>query len=186
VDGSDPRLGGQRPSRLPTDRALAMTIDGADAMLFANVFPKTASGKVELASSYLQTKYGAALPSFRPVESAHPLTLISPASDRRITSTFGGGVASDETPPLEMHPADARARGLADGARVRVWNDLGEVRLTLRITEEVPPGVVCSLKGAWLRTSDNGQTISALCPAHHADISEGACFNDARVEVARA
>ena len=48
----------------------------------------------------------------------------------------------------------------------------------------VPPGVVCSLKGAWLATSANGQTISALCPAHHADLAEGACFNDARVEVA--
>ena len=53
-----------------------------------------------------------------------------------------------------------------------------------RVTDEVPRGVVCSLKGAWLRTSDNGQTVSALCPGHHADISEGACYNDTRVEVA--
>ena len=30
-----------------------------------------------------------------------------------------------------MHPDDARARGLADGATVRVWNDLGEVHLPL-------------------------------------------------------
>jgi hypothetical protein len=59
-----------------------------------------------------------------------------------------------------------------------------EVRLTLRVTGAVPPGVVCTLKGAWMRTSDNGQTVSALCPATHADISEGACFNDARVEAA--
>jgi hypothetical protein len=44
--------------------------------------------------------------------------------------------------------------------------------------------VVCSLKGAWFRTSDNGQTVSALAPAHHADLAEGACYNDARVEVA--
>ena len=67
---------------------------------------------------------------------------------------------------------------------MRVWNDLGEVRLPLRVTNAVPAGVVCTLKGAWLATSDNGQTISALCPAHHADLSNGACFNDARVEVA--
>jgi hypothetical protein len=49
----------------------------------------------------------------------------------------------------------------------------------------VRPGVVCSLKGAWSRTSDNGQTISALAPSHYADLCEGACYNDARVEVAR-
>ena len=69
---------------------------------------------------------------------------------------------------------------------MRVWNDLGEVRLPLKITDAVPRGVVCSLKGAWMRTTDNGQTVSALAPATHADICEGACYNDARVEVAAA
>src|SRR6266704_4434017 len=184
LDPDDRRLAGVRPSTLPTDRALAMTIDGEDAVMFGNVFPETPSGKVELASTYLERKYGARLPSWRPVESRYPLALISPASDRRITSTFGGLHVGDGPPPLEMHPDDARARGLHDGMRVRVWNDLGEIRLPLRITEVIPRGVVCTLKGAWMATSDNGQTISALCPADHADISEGACYNDARVEVA--
>jgi len=69
---------------------------------------------------------------------------------------------------------------------VRVWNELGEVRLVLEITEAVPRGVVSSLKGFWMRTTDNGQTVSALAPATHADICEGACYNDARVEVAAA
>jgi hypothetical protein len=64
-----------------------------------------------------------------------------------------------------------------------VWNDLGEVFLPLRITTVVRHGVVCSEKGAWLRTSLNGQTVSALAPAHKADLAEGACFNDARVDV---
>jgi hypothetical protein len=58
------------------------------------------------------------------------------------------------------------------------------VHLPVRITDEVPPGVVVSLKGAWLATSDNGQTVSALCPSHHADICGGACYNDTRVDVA--
>ena len=184
LDPADPRLGGLRPSRIPTDRALPMSVGGEEAVLFANVFPATPSGKVELASAYLGERYGARLPSFRPVASPLPLTLLSPASDRRITSTFGGVEGSDGAPTLEMHPADARARGLRDGQRVRVWNELGEVRMPLSVTDSVAPGVVCSLKGAWLRTSDNGQTISALCPAHHADLAEGACYNDARVEVA--
>jgi anaerobic selenocysteine-containing dehydrogenase len=85
-----------------------------------------------------------------------------------------------------MHPEDARSRGLADGVLVRVWNELGEVFLPLRITDSVRPGVVSSDKGAWMRTSPNGQTVSALAPLSRADIAEGACFNDARVEVAAA
>ena len=186
LDGADPRMGGKRPSAIPLDRATPMTVDGGgeDAILFKNVLPKTKSGKVELASPYLEGKYGARLPSWRPVTSSYPLTLISPASDQRITSTFGGLHVSDGPPPLEMHPDDARARGLAEGTTVRVWNDLGEVHLPLRVTDEIRPGVVCSLKGAWFRTSDNGQTVSALAPTHHADISGGACYNDTRVEVA--
>ena len=186
LDPADARLGGKRPSAIPLDRATPMTVDGGgeEAILFKNVFPKTKSGKVELASPYLEGKYGARLPSWRPVTSSYPLTLISPASDQRITSTFGGLHVGDGPPPLEMHPDDARARNLRDGMRVRVWNDLGEVRLPLRVTDIIPRGVVCTLKGAWMATSDNGQTISALCPADHADISEGACYNDARVEVA--
>jgi anaerobic selenocysteine-containing dehydrogenase len=186
LDPADSRLGGVRPSRMPIDRALAMTAkgEGEEFVLFGNVFPKTPSGKVELVSTYLGNKYGAPLADYRAVDSPYPLTLISPASDKRITATFGGCRDSAPPPPLEMHPDDARARGLRDGDRVKIWNDLGEVHLVLEITDDVPPGVVCSLKGAWMRTSDNGQTVSALAPTHHADISEGACYNDARVEVA--
>lgn len=182
IDGTDARVG-MRPSTVPLDRALPMRFAGEEAVLFGNVFPATRSGKADLASPYLEEKYGARLPAYRPLDSAYPLALISPASDRRISSTFGG-LHADETPVLEMHPDDARARGLADGQRVRIWNGLGEIHLPLAVTDIIPRGVVCTLKGAWLASSDNGQTVSALCPAHHADISEGACYNDARVEVA--
>ena len=180
----DPRLRGIKPSALPLDRALLMQFNDGDAMLFKTTLPKTASGKVELQSDYLERVYEAPLPTFRAVESSYPLTLISPGSDKRTTSTFGGLRYSDEV-WLDMHPQDAAARHLADGMLVRVWNDQGEVHLRLRVTEEVRPGVVCSLKGAWSRTSANGQTISALAPSHYADLCEGACYNDARVEVAR-
>jgi anaerobic selenocysteine-containing dehydrogenase len=184
LDCKDPRMHGVRASQLPLDRAMSMEYDGAEPVLFRNVWPTTPSGKIELQSSLLSERYGAALPTFRPVHSPYPLTLISPASDKRITSTFGGLVANDATPVLEMHPADAAGRNLLDGHWVKVWNDLGEVYLPLRITSAVRPGVVCSEKGAWLRTSSNQQTISALAPLHKADLAEGACYNDARVEVA--
>jgi anaerobic selenocysteine-containing dehydrogenase len=186
IDPTDVRLGGVRASQLPTDKALAMTVEGRDAVLFTNVFPKTESGKVELVSPYLEKKYGARLPSYRALESTYPLTLISPASDQRITSTFGGTTSNAGIPPLEMHPDDARARNLRDGQSVRVWNELGEVRLPLKVTDDVPRGVVSSLKGAWFTTTNNLQTVSALAPATHADICEGACYNDARVDVALA
>jgi anaerobic selenocysteine-containing dehydrogenase len=183
LNADDPRLQGHQPSRIPIDRALKMEYGGAEPILCATVWPRTPSGRIELLSEALADRYGAALPSYRPLVSSYPLTLITPASDKRITSTFGGLAASDATPVLEMHPDDAAPRRLTDGALVKVWNDLGELLLPLRISTVVRPGVVCSEKGAWLRTSRNGQTASALAPSHKADIAEGACFNDARVEV---
>ena len=113
--------------------------------------------------------------------------LISPASDRRITSTLGDLAASDATPPLLMNPTDAAARGLGAGAQIRLWNELGEVFLKLDVTDAVPPGVVSSEKGAWLRTTPNGQTISALVSSDtSADLALGACYNDTAVEVSAA
>lgn len=178
----DARLSGTRPSEIPADAPLSMQFGGGDAELFKTTFPATASGKIELKSSYLADKYGIALPAYQPLQAAHPLVLITPASDTRTTSTFGGLPYSDEA-RLDMHPDDAKARELTGGAMVRVWNDLGEVHLKLKVTGRVRPGVVSSLKGAWFRTSTNGRTVSALAPAHKADLAEGACYNDARVQV---
>ncbi len=184
-DATDPRLNGARPSALAPGTALPMHFDGAEAVLFHNLVPATASGKVELASSYLAERHGEPLPAFRPLEANYPLSLITPASDKRITSTFGGLDPSAAAPPLEMHPDDAAARGLETGQWVRVWNDRGEVRLRLEITEAVRPGCVYSDKGAWFRTAEGGQTVSALAPATKSDLG-GACFNDTRVEAAAA
>jgi anaerobic selenocysteine-containing dehydrogenase len=180
----DPRMQGIRASRIPIDRAMRMEYAGNEPVLFQNVAPLTPSGKIELESATLGARYGAILPRYRPLASPYPLTLITPASDKRITSTFGGLAVNDAAPMLEMNPADAAARGLVDGTPVKVWNELGQVILPLRITAAVRTGVVSSEKGAWLRTSANGQTVSALAPTHKADLADGACYNDSRVEVA--
>jgi len=179
----DARMQGLNPSELPVDRAIRMEFAGAEPVLTKNVWPQTPSGKIELQSQTLGDRYGAVLPTYRALVSHYPLTLITPASDKRITSTFGGLSVNDATPVLEMNPEDAAARGLSDGKWVKVWNDLGKVFLPLRVTPAVRPGVVCSEKGAWLRTSPNGQTVSALAPTDKADLAAGACYNDARVEV---
>jgi anaerobic selenocysteine-containing dehydrogenase len=165
IDASDPRLKGVRPSQISTAGALALTAsDGKPPVLFENLFPATPSGKVELKSETLATRWGAGalLPEWREraTEAAYPLMLISPASDKRISSTLGSIGGSCQAPPLMMHPEDAVARGLTSG-EVKVWNEIGEVILPLKVTDKVPPGVVASEKGAWLSTSRTGQTFSA-------------------------
>ena len=83
-----------------------------------------------------------------------------------------------------MHPGDAAARGLADTDLVRVFNDLGEVHCTLAIAAVVRPGTVSLPKGLWRRSTRNGFTATALVPDTLTDLGGGACFNDARVQVA--
>jgi len=183
VNPADPRMEGIRPSAIPLECAVKMRFDGEEPVLFKNVWPRTPSGKIELRAPAGVSGLAAGLPRYRTLTSNYPLTLITPASDKRITSTFGGLKSSDAPPDLEMNPVDADRRGLQDGTVVRVWNDLGEVFLPLKITTNVRPGVISSEKGAWMRTSPNGQTVSALAPTHKADLADGACFNDARVDV---
>jgi anaerobic selenocysteine-containing dehydrogenase len=178
-------LGDVRPSEISTENALQMKgKDGRPLVLFENVFPATPSGRIELRSEALAQRWGEAalMPAWRERSGDYPLMLISPASDRRITSTLG---FAGSLPRLMMHPRDAATRGLAQGSEVKVWNERGEVILPLDVTDDVPCGVVASEKGAWLGTSRTGQTISALVSADmRADLAEGACFNDTLVEVA--
>ena len=53
VDGKDARMRGVRASQLPLDRALSMEYEGAEPILFRNVWPTTPSGKIELQSALL-------------------------------------------------------------------------------------------------------------------------------------
>jgi anaerobic selenocysteine-containing dehydrogenase len=51
-------------------------------------------------------------------------------------------------PALWMAAEDARARGVRDGDRVRVWNEWGEFRLAARVAPSVAPGEAI-LDHAW-------------------------------------
>jgi anaerobic selenocysteine-containing dehydrogenase len=69
---------------------------------------------------------------------------------------------------------------------VTVWNDLGEVDLTARLDADQRPGVCVAPKGLWQRHFSGAWTVNVLVPGAVNDLAGGACFNDARVEVARA
>jgi anaerobic selenocysteine-containing dehydrogenase len=169
------RLDGADEARLRRDKAVALRFDGAQApVAFGNDFPSTPSGRVELSPASLGAM------RYRPLESSYPLALLSPASGRTVNSIFGevGGEGR-----LDLNPADAAARGIADGAVVRIYNELGEVRVRARVTDEVRPGVASLPKGLWRSSTLNGWTSTVLVPDTLTAIGEGACFNDARIEV---
>jgi len=183
LDKDDPRLNGYLPSELPVGEAFSMDADRGEVILFENSFPATPSGKIELKSEALEDAFGQVLPNYKALKSDYPLTLITPSSNKMITSTFGGLPANKATPVLEMHPDDAHARDLTDGEEVHIYNELGDVYLPLKITDAVRPGVVYSPKGSWFVTTRNDQTVSALAPSNKADLCHGACYNDCRVEI---
>jgi anaerobic selenocysteine-containing dehydrogenase len=151
---------------------------------FVDVFPNTPDRKVNLFPEALEAVAPIGLHRFQPdpATAAYPLALISPASDRTISSTLGELPRNDVK--LTMHPEDATPRGLADGDLVRLFNELGEVHCTLHVAPSIRPGTVSLPKGLWRRSTRNGVTATALAPDTLTDLGGGACFNDARVEVA--
>ena len=52
-------------------------------------------------------------------------------------------------------------------------------------TYDMKPGTVGLPKGLWRKSTINGSTTNALVPDAATDFGDGACFNDARVEIAR-
>ncbi len=159
---------------------------GRHPVQFVDVFPKKPDHKVHLHPEDLESEALGGLYIYKkdPATSSFPLTLISPAHAKAISSSLAQLIKAEAE--LEMSPDDAQNRGLKNGEEVRVYNDLGEVRCKLKITPDQRPGVVELPKGLWRRHTRNGNTSNALCPDGSTDLGDGAVFNDARVEVARA
>jgi anaerobic selenocysteine-containing dehydrogenase len=146
---------------------------------FESVFPQTEDGKIHLAPACL----GPAPYAYEEIRSdSFPLCLITPASSKLVSSTFGEFNVQELH--LTIHPDDAGPRGIVSGDRVRIWNDLGEVECIARVDAHVREGVVSLPKGAWMKSSLNGRTSTALTPSNVNVVGGGACFNDARVQVA--
>lgn len=182
MDSSSSKMKGLRGSSLVNGESLNM-LDGDNySVLFNGLMPTTPSGKVELLSQSMGSRFGHALPVFQELESEYPLTLLSPSSSKRINATFGGSVTSS-LEVLDMHPNDAQARSLSEGQIVELYNELAKVQLILHLTDEVRLGVVSAPKGAWLKDCPTGQSINALIPGSKTDIADGACYNDTRIEV---
>jgi anaerobic selenocysteine-containing dehydrogenase len=180
--GGSTGRGAARLARLRRDRILKLEFAGGTPVQFHNVFPGTSDRKARLWPDDLGPDPYLVLDD--PGVGNGPLALISPSTDRTISSTLGE--FNFRSVRLEMHPEDAAARGLSDGERVRVHNDLGEVRIRLRLNPAVRPGVVYLPKGIWNRHTENGVASTALVPDTVSAVSGGACFNDARVEVSSA
>jgi len=157
---------------------------GVTPIQFVDVFPNTPDRKVDLFPAALDASAPLGLYRFQPdpATEKYPLALISPASDRTISSTLGELPRPDVK--LLMHPDDASVRGLADNDLVRVFNDLGEVHCTLTVAPSIRPGTISLPKGIWRRSTRNNTTGTALVPDSLTDLGGGACFNDARVQVA--
>jgi len=122
---------------------------------------QTPSGKVEIASSRYHRDTGfPVIPTWQPqpADPRHPLRLITPKSPHR-THSQGSGIEEIRrlaAHALEMNAGDAAARGIADGEVVRAFDDRGEVRLTVRLSQDIAPGVVSIPEGMWVNLDAAG------------------------------
>ena len=163
-------------------------------------FP-TPSGKAEFYSETLKCQGLDPVVAFTPPdESRHgsrskaagfPLELLARKSDNHLNSSFANVASVREMEPhmgdLEMHPADATARGVRDGDRIRAFNPRGEIVLRARVDDSrvdgfVPPGVVAA-RLDWARFSPAGGNINVLTSEKLTDMGNAATFYSVSVEV---
>ena len=161
-------------------------------------FP-TPSGKCEFYSETLARQGVDPLPTYTPpresvqsnpsLAARFPLAIISPPARHALNSSFANlplFVEHEKTPWLDIHPDDASARGIADGDKVRVFNDRGSMVLTARVSTKPRPGVVVALSIWWRKLSPDGNNANAVTGQGLTDLGRAATFYDCLVEVERA
>jgi len=200
LDSTHPWMAGITRERLERERWVKLTLPrnapGGGFIPFATGGFATPSGKVEFRSERLRELGHDPLPTHVPLtESAevtpelharYPLTLLTPKAHHFISSTFNDVntlTRREGRPTIEISPADAAARGIADGALVRVFNDRGECFLHALVIDRVRPGVVASPATWWASKFRGGSGINVLTPSRPADMGGGATFYTNLVQV---
>lgn len=126
----------------------------------------TPSGRIEIHSDTIAGFDYSDCPGhpvwFEPEASAWPLHLLSNQPATRLHSQYDHGALSRDSKiagrePMQMHPADAAARGIADGSVVRVYNQRGAFLAGVRLSTGIAPGVLQIATGAWYDPLDPAQ-----------------------------
>ncbi|MCC7411130.1 MAG: molybdopterin-dependent oxidoreductase [Gammaproteobacteria bacterium] len=146
-------------------------IDSMKAACFGNRRFPTPSGKMDLFVPAGEVP---------PLPPHHRLRFLTPKSKHLQSSqvfNFPRKQATLAVPWLFIHPQDAGALGIADGAPVRVWNERGSVRLVARVADDVQPGVVASHMVRW------GHNANATTPDALADMGGNSAFHSNYVSV---
>lgn len=172
----------EQAKRLTAQGAVDMT-DFAEPAMLRGATLTTSSGKIELYSVSLEEQCGEGVPKYKPVHKSAPFILVTPASEQRINSTFGGETQQQRDIVCEIHPQDALEKGLSDGCAVSLFNAQGEVSLPLKITDSVRRGTLFVPKGAWISDQQRPFTVNALLPGHQESLIGGACYYDCCVDI---
>ncbi|MFZ0016069.1 MAG: molybdopterin-dependent oxidoreductase [Acetobacteraceae bacterium] len=152
---------------------------------------RTPSGKLEFYSEALMKQGLPPMPDWQPdpIEATQgarwPLRLLT-GPGYFLSHTAFSGVAflrqREGKPYCVLHPTDATARNLHDGEPVRLVNDRGTVGLTLRVRDEVQPGVVL-VPGQRPDNETVGGTVNMLCSDAFTDMGEGATYQSTWLDV---
>jgi molybdopterin guanine dinucleotide-containing S/N-oxide reductase-like protein len=158
----------------------------------------TPSGKVEFYSESLAAAGLDPLPAFHPAAESrwgdtarrYPLELLGRKADNYMNSTFANleghrKFEAGKRGLLEIHAADAAARGISDGDPVRVFNDRGAIHLVAHVNGSVQPGVVAA-RLDWAKFSADGVNVNTLTSERLTDLGAGATFYSALVQVEKA
>jgi anaerobic selenocysteine-containing dehydrogenase len=156
-------------------------------------FP-TPSGRCEFFSARLaamgQDGLPDHVPNYEPAGSSRdfPLAMISPPARNFLNSSFVNVRslrAIEVEPLLEIHADDAAARGIEDGATVRVFNARGEYRCRAEVSRRARAGVVHGLGIWWRKLGMDGTNVNQLTSQRLTDIGRGPTFYDCLVQVER-
>jgi len=156
----------------------------------------TPSGKCEFYSARMLADGLDPLPTYIPpyeslasnpaLAEKYPLAMISPPARNFLNSSFVNVQSLRDTegePHLDMHPDDAAARGIVNGAPVRIFNDRGSMLAKARVTPKARPGLVVGLSIWWKKFSADGKNVNEVTSQRLTDMGRAPTFYDVLVQV---
>jgi anaerobic selenocysteine-containing dehydrogenase len=116
----------------------------------------------------------------------YPLAMISPPARNFLNSTFVNVTSlrsSEGEPHLDIHPHDSNARGIVDGAMVRIFNDRGAFIAKARVTPKARVGLVVGLSVWWKKLAQDGKNANEVTSSSLTDMGRAPTFYDTLVQV---
>ena len=152
---------------------------------FGDLKFSTPTGKIELYSKQAEADGVPPIPAFTESKGDYPIRLITPFHRDLMKSQYFNirSIYGADEQVVEINVDDAKARGIRNGDRVKIFNQRGDCVMRAKISGKVKRGVALSYGIAWPKLVESKRTSNFTTSSHTADLVGGSAYHTNYVDI---